>query len=91
MTKNFAIFKLKGEINEKAKQEFYNLKNDKFLKTKWIFRKRSYAKAKILKSKIIWLQGTKFFQSKKNHLYILIINIYTCYCIKIYLKKIKIN
>ncbi len=69
MTKNFAIFKLKGEINEKVKQEFYNLKNDKFLKTKWIFRKRSYAKAKILKSKIIWLQGTKFFQSKKNNKY----------------------
>ncbi len=70
MKKNFTIFELKNKINKESLKKFDDLKNDKFLKGKWIFRKRSYAKAKIVKSKIIWQRGTSFFQSKKNNKYI---------------------
>lgn len=70
MKKNFTNFKLNKKINKEILKKFDDLKNDKFLKSKWIFRKRSFAKAKILKSKIIWQKQTSFFQAKKNNKYI---------------------
>ena len=70
MKKKFSNFKLNKKINKEILKKFDDLKNDKFLKSKWIFRKRSFAKAKILKSKIIWQKQTSFFQAKKNNKYI---------------------
>ncbi len=69
--KVFWFFNLKKNFSLKMKKSFNFLKNDTYLKPRdWIFRRRSYGRGKIFKSKIIWSKQTNFFQKKKNNKYV---------------------
>ena len=69
--KVFFSFNLKKKFSSQMKKSFNFLKDDTYLKSRdWIFRKRSYGRGKIIKSKIIWSKQTNFFQKKKNNKYV---------------------
>ena len=68
--KNYLVFNFSYSKNRKLKSEFNKLVDDNYLKnTKWIFRKRSFAKGIINNNNLNWSKGSIFFQSKKINKY----------------------